>query len=249
MICKNCGKEYDDAYQHCPHCGAIAEESSPVSQKTGRLYCPICGTELYDGTAYCPHCGQMGVETTEILYCLHCNMELDDGSRYCPVCGRKGANRVAYESYRQNCPKCGNPLNADDTECAECHTPIKPLVPLSTVLQTAPADKPVPGPASKRRNVSLKNRWLALVLLILFGTLGVHRFYAGRVKDGALILGCDLVAVIFLIVGELHTSEVTALFVLVVALILFLIAEVLLIVDFIQILIGCFKDGDGFPMA
>ena len=218
------------------------------------MICKNCGTKLYEGATYCPVCGQKGtaVETTERLYCLHCNMELDDGSRYCPVCGRKGANRFAYESYRQNCPKCGNPLNVNDTECAECHTQIKPLVSLSTVLQTAPADKldqSVPASAPKRRDVSLKNRWIALVLLIFFGSLGVHRFYAGRVKGGALMLGCDLLAIIFLIVGELHTSEVTALFVLVVALILALIAAVLIIVDFIQILIGCFKDGDGFPMA
>ena len=249
MICKNCGKAYSDSYQHCPYCGTIAEEPTPVPTKIRRLHCPNCGTELYEGVVYCPRCGQKGVDTTESLYCLHCNMELDDGSVYCPVCGRKGVNRFVYESYRQNCPKCGNPLNAGDTECAKCHTPIKPLISLSSVRQTSPAGKPVPGPAPNRRAVSLKNRWVALVLLILFGALGVHRFYAGRVKGGAVMLGCDLAAIIFLIVGVLQTNEAAALAWMVIALILALIAAVLLIVDFFQILIGCFKDGDGFPMV
>ena len=48
MICKNCGKEYDDAYQFCPNCGTAKE--------VGMRYCPQCGKSLDGNISECPHC-------------------------------------------------------------------------------------------------------------------------------------------------------------------------------------------------
>ena len=48
MICKNCGKEYDDAYQFCPYCGNATEY--------GMRYCPQCGKSLDGNISECPHC-------------------------------------------------------------------------------------------------------------------------------------------------------------------------------------------------
>jgi len=40
--------------------------------------------------------------------------------------------------------------------------------------------KKVPG--------SIKNRWLALILCIFLGPLGIHRFYVGKVGTGVFYL-------------------------------------------------------------
>lgn len=47
MKCSNCGSEFDDGLNFCPHCGT----SSHV------ITCPQCGEKYNNVGAYCPNCG------------------------------------------------------------------------------------------------------------------------------------------------------------------------------------------------
>ncbi|TXH50828.1 MAG: TM2 domain-containing protein [Desulfurellales bacterium] len=61
--------------------------------------------------------------------------------------------------------------------------------------------------------VSSYSRGLALILCIVFGALGVHRFYLGRYKTGLLMLGLSLS--VFGIIVSLILSAFDALMILV----------------------------------
>ena len=43
-----------------------------------------------------------------------------------------------------------------------------------------------PAAASCRRAVSTRNKWVALVLCLTVGWLGIHRFYVGKIGTGIL---------------------------------------------------------------
>lgn len=59
--------------------------------------------------------------------------------------------------------------------------------------------------------VSDKKRLLALLLALLFGVFGVHRFYVGKSETGAVMLLLDLTMVGFAITGV--WSMIDALFI------------------------------------
>lgn len=69
--------------------------------------------------------------------------------------------------------------------------------------------------------ISKKERGVALLLCLLFGLIGVHRFYTGKHTSGIIML-------LFTVVG--FTIIISAIWVL---------------IDFIKILVGEFKDADG----
>ena len=66
--------------------------------------------------------------------------------------------------------------------------------------------------------VSEKNKWVAFLLCLFFGVLGIHRFYVGKVWTGLLWL---------FTLGLFGIGT---------------------LVDLILILIGVFKDKDGAPL-
>jgi TM2 domain-containing membrane protein YozV len=89
--------------------------------------------------------------------------------------------------------------------------------------------QPYPPPAAQYvPTVSHKSRLVALLLLVFLGGLGVHRFYVGKVGTGILMFLCTLLAF---------------------TVILSPIIAVWLVVDFILILVGSFKDDNGLPVT
>ena len=92
------------------------------------------------------------------------------------------------------CPNCGKPVTGETNFCPECGAPLK----------IANDQNP---PASNRTN---EDRWLiALILCILVGSLGVHRFYTGNIVTGVLMLitlgGCGVWTIIDLIMIAANT--------------------------------------------
>jgi hypothetical protein len=71
-----------------------------------------------------------------------------------------------------------------------------------TAYQYAPEQKQAPAPQpviinnyyytasapAPNRPISPRSRWLAFILCFLFGVLGIHRFYVGKVGTGLLWL-------------------------------------------------------------
>ena len=92
------------------------------------------------------------------------------------------------------CPNCGKPVTGETNFCPECGAPLK----IANYQNQ---------PASNRTN---EDRWLiALILCILVGSLGVHRFYTGNIVTGVLMLitlgGCGVWTIIDLIMIAAHT--------------------------------------------
>lgn len=92
------------------------------------------------------------------------------------------------------CPNCGKPVTGDTNFCPECGAPLK----IANYQNQ---------PSSNRTN---EDRWLiALILCILVGSLGVHRFYTGNIVTGVLMLitlgGCGVWTIIDLIMIAANT--------------------------------------------
>jgi serine/threonine protein kinase len=64
-------------------------------------------------------------------------------------------------------------------------------------VQTAVPSNPYPSPSSLPQGAELsairKNRWLAGILAILLGALGIHKFYLGYRKEGIIMLVVSVV--------------------------------------------------------
>ncbi len=92
------------------------------------------------------------------------------------------------------CPNCGKPVTGETNFCPECGAPLK----IANYQNQ---------PASNRTN---EDRWfIALILCILVGSLGVHRFYTGNIVTGVLMLitlgGCGVWTIIDLIMIAANT--------------------------------------------
>lgn len=92
------------------------------------------------------------------------------------------------------CPNCGKPVTGETNFCPECGAPLK-----IANYQNQPAS-----------NRAKEDRWLiALILCILVGSLGVHRFYTGNIVTGVLMLitlgGCGIWTIIDLIMIAANT--------------------------------------------
>ena len=132
------------------------------------------------------------------------------------------------------CSKCGKE-NLDDAKfCASCgtlftDTPNTQSAP--SPQSSAPPSMAAPGvPAAT--SVSPKSKITAALLAFFLGQLGIHRFYTGHIGTGIVIL-------ILTIVGY-ATSWVFGLG------FIFLVAVgIWVLIDFIMILMGKFKDKDG----
>lgn len=90
------------------------------------------------------------------------------------------------------CPNCGKHVTGETNFCPKCGAPLK-----IANYQNQPAS-------------TNEDRWLiALILCILVGSLGVHRFYTGNIVTGVLMLitlgGCGVWTIIDLIMIAANT--------------------------------------------
>ncbi|WP_145996361.1 TM2 domain-containing protein [Dysgonomonas massiliensis] len=108
------------------------------------------------------------------------------------------------------CPKCGQSMSNDATICPGCGEP--------QVVSTPPPPPPHSAPYSQNVNydqIYSDKDWLTTLLLaILTGCLGVHRFYTGHIAIGVIQLltggGCGiwaLIDLIMIITGNFKDSD------------------------------------------
>ena len=119
------------------------------------------------------------------------------------------------------CSHCGKPVPDDAATCPECGQTLSAL-----------AAQTNGSPMNARLNdVSPKNRMALSLLAFFLGPLGIHRFYAGRILSGVIMLLLCLLGLIGLIVvvGILPLGLVT----------------VWSTIDLVLAVCGIFKDGDG----
>lgn len=81
---------------------------------------------------------------------------------YCKYCGKEIANDVKF------CPACGSSQEQN------------PQQPVINIINSAPAEPSL--------GVSQKNKWVAFLLCLFLGGIGIHRFYVGKIGTGILWL-------------------------------------------------------------
>ena len=122
-------------------------------------------------------------------YCPNCGKELDDSYVFCPECGAKNActdePRSEETAQFKKCPSCGETMPLDMFYCLSCghlfyEKKHENKDDLKAVVQRVKMTQGV-----------WKNKWVALILCILFGWLGVHRFYEQKIISGVLFF-CTL---------------------------------------------------------
>lgn len=214
MKCENCGSETGTS-KFCPDCG-VPQKTERQCANCGATYtsrfCPDCGSthEVHEVLVQAPPAN--AAEPQLVLYTQPeppapapaapavPTLEMPVGNIYGAMPGAQSAptpapaaaptpqspsivinNMVASTNENTN----ANTSNSENTNtnvytsehtAAYTHTP-------------APAQPYYPpAPYAAMPTVSLKSRAVALVLGLLFGVLGVHRFYAGKVGTGLLYL-------------------------------------------------------------
>ena len=100
---------------------------------------------------------------------------------YCVYC------KTHILNAKEKCPNCGNSRFAFDDEPTPPAQPVQPefrtVYVEKPVYQTVYVEKPVAVPQQSERS------WIAaLILCLLTGVWGFHRFYVGKVGTGVLFL-------------------------------------------------------------
>lgn len=163
------------------------------------MFCSNCGTEVAEGMEFCPDCGEKIGAAKKVVYCRNCGEEISENAVVCPKCG--AATDKFHENTAQAQPNIV--INNNNT---------------NTNVNTNKNTNTNINRNSGGVAYSPKSKIVALVLAILFGTLGIHRFYVGKIGSGIL----------YLFTGGLFCIG--------------------WIVDIIKIVTGKFQDKNGLPL-
>ena len=123
-----------------------------------------------------------------MAFCTNCGKQLEEGYEFCPECGTKvdeynftennfGTSCQADIEKTKICKKCGAEMPEDAFYCLSCGNAFGDKVEdefeqiKTTIL---------------KRDGVWRNKWISLILCILLGWLGIHRFYEGKVATGLL---------------------------------------------------------------
>jgi len=125
-------------------------------------------------------------------FCVNCGKELLDSFEFCPECGEKIDGKEIESNVTQEpfehcsgktkiCSKCGEAMPEDSFYCLNCgNTFPEQDIEFETIKRKI-----------NMQTGTWRSKWVALILCVLFGWLGVHRFYEGKVITGLLYL-CTL---------------------------------------------------------
>lgn len=88
------------------------------------------------------------------------------------------------------CSKCGSKVNGNF--CPTCGSPVNQQNYPSNNAVTQAVPSPVQPQTVLINNIDMnrsdKNKWVAFILCLLFGYLGIHRFYVGKIGTGMIYL-------------------------------------------------------------
>jgi TM2 domain-containing membrane protein YozV len=142
---------------------------------------------------------------------------------FCSNCGKQNPDNAKF------CASCGTPFT--DTPGPQYAPPPQYAAPPAqqTIINMAPP--PVFPGMQAAMGVSPKSKMTAALLAFFLGSLGIHRFYAGKTGTGIVLLLLTIIGyvTIFVVVGYFLLSAV----------------GIWVLIDFIMILMGKFKDKNG----
>lgn len=159
--------------------------------------CPECGKEISDQAAFCPNCGTP-FNKQNFKYCQHCGEQIDKECVVCPKCGKQVADLSTGTA--------DSPIIINNNNTSS-----------SSAASSSSGSYGVP----MNNMVSSRSRLITLLFCIFLGWIGVHRFYAGKIGTGILMI-------VLMCTG---------------------IGEIWLAIDFILILLGAFTDVQGLRIV
>ncbi len=116
------------------------------------------------------------------MFCENCGRE--HFQNFCPTCGKSA---VTTKSQTKYCKFCGQLIDFDAIVCIKCGKQVGELK--STQAPPTPVYvNNYNSNVNSHYGVRPKNKWVALLLCLLFGYLGVHKFYEGRILLGLVYL-------------------------------------------------------------
>ena len=119
-------------------------------------------------------------------FCINCGTELPDDSIFCHKCGAKISNKSPHQfdpvSTRNEkvCKACGQKMPSDAFYCFNCGESFEKPVYIFDRTDIQQSHYEHMG--------QWRNKWISLLLCVLFGWLGIHRFYEKRIGSGILYL-------------------------------------------------------------
>lgn len=124
------------------------------------MKCPKCGKLIPDSAKFCDGCGAPQERTK---FCVHCGEKIAIDCVVCPQCGKQVAE--LKQTAPQSAPVAPPQVVINNTNTnANVNTNVMPVVPYGR----------------------LKNKWVAFILCLFLGWLGIHKFYERKIFMGIL---------------------------------------------------------------
>ena len=100
------------------------------------------------------------------MYCRNCGKEVHEKAVACPACGVPPLLEKKY------CSNCGSPTQVNQAMCTKCGVAV----------------------TNSGGSSGTKSKIVAGLLAIFLNCLGIHKFYLGYNKEGAIYLAISLIA-------------------------------------------------------
>ena len=196
-------------------------------------FCKNCGKQISADFKLCPYCGEKVEEDIVEIQCQSCGKTIKSDFKVCPYCGNNPNNKKEnhnnydmenrenyYSNNSNNYRESYNDYSSDNTESRRNYY-------------------------SSNYEISPKSGVVCLILLIFLYPF--HRFYAGKIGSGIVMLILGIIFIISIgILSELsYYDEVGTAFAGGIMFITAIILFVCGIIDLVSILRGKFKDSRG----
>ena len=174
------------------------------------------------------------------------SVQIKSAEQNCNVVEEKSVNTKKF------CENCGEQLIDGAKFCLACGSPVSTLIsveehinqngqqPVNRISQFETKN----NPALYNPTQSSKSRLVAALLAFFLGGFGAHRFYVEKKSSAVLqiIFGFSFFIALICMAGDFPEAGIFFL-------IIGLVWAVWILVDFIMILCGSFKDKDGLPLV
>lgn len=104
-----------------------------------------------------------------LINCPECGKQISDAAQVCPDCGFP----VGKTKY---CQHCGQKIPVENKFCNKCGRQVSEIHSSNITVN----NRLIVGKE--------KNKWVALVLCVMLGMFGIHKFYEGKILTGILYL-------------------------------------------------------------